>query len=87
MEQPLDAASAADALSFEEAYRELEKTVESLDAARGDLTLEKAIALYDWGMQLARRCSQAHAELQVQQLAVLDRQRPGDAPQLPEQLC
>lgn len=81
MEQALNAASAADALSFEEAYRELEKTVESLDAARGDLTLEKAIALYDWGMQLARRCSQAldAAELQVQQLAVLDRQRPGDA--------
>jgi exodeoxyribonuclease VII small subunit len=81
MEQPLDAASAADALSFEEAYRELEKTVESLDAARGDLTLEKAIALYDWGMQLARRCSQAldAAELQVQQLAVLDRQRQNDA--------
>jgi exodeoxyribonuclease VII small subunit len=59
-------------LSFEQALGELEATVQRLEA--GDLKLEEAIALYEQGMHLARRCSDAldAAELQVQQLAAAD---------------
>ena len=55
-------------LSFEAAFGELEATVQRLET--GELTLEEAIALYERGMRLARRCSEAldAAELQVQQL-------------------
>ena len=61
-----------DNLSFEQALGELEATVQRLEA--GDLKLEEAIALYEQGMRLARRCSDAldAAELQVQQLAAAD---------------
>jgi exodeoxyribonuclease VII small subunit len=64
-----------DKLAFEEAYRELETTVQRLEA--GDLTLEEAIALYERGMRLARRCNDAldAAELQVQQLALINNQQ------------
>ena len=57
-------------LSFEEAFGELEVTVQRLE--EGELTLEEAIALYERGMGLARRCNDAldAAELQVQQFAV-----------------
>lgn len=56
-------------LSFEEAYRELEATVQRLEA--GNLTLEEAIALYEQGMRLARRCQAAldAAELQIEQIS------------------
>lgn len=55
-------------LSFEEAYHALEDAVRHLE--EGDLTLEEAIALYEQGMQLARRCNDIldAAELQVQKL-------------------
>ena len=55
-------------LSFEAAFGELEVTVQRLET--GELTLEEAIALYERGMRLARRCSEAldAAELQVRQL-------------------
>jgi exodeoxyribonuclease VII small subunit len=72
-------------LSFEQALGELEATVHRLEA--GDLTLEEAIALYERGVRLARRCSDTldAAELQVQQLAMVsDQQQLGmfstDAP-------
>jgi exodeoxyribonuclease VII small subunit len=57
-------------LSFEEAFSELETTVQRLE--EGALTLEEAIALYERGMSLAQRCNDAldAAELQVQQLTV-----------------
>jgi exodeoxyribonuclease VII small subunit len=57
-------------LSFEQAFGELEATVQRLEA--GELTLEEAIALYERGMGLARRCSDAldAAELQVEELSV-----------------
>ena len=57
-------------LSFEQAFEELGTTVQRLEA--GDLALEEAIALYDRGMRLAQRCSDAldTAELQVQELSV-----------------
>jgi exodeoxyribonuclease VII small subunit len=64
-------------LSFEEAFGELEATIHRLDADAGELALEEAIALYEQGMRLARRCSDAldAAELQVQQLAVVSDQQ------------
>jgi exodeoxyribonuclease VII small subunit len=39
---------------FEELYRRLEETVEKLE--RGGLALEQSIALYEEGMELAKRC-------------------------------
>jgi exodeoxyribonuclease VII small subunit len=57
-------------LTFEQAFGELESTVQRLEA--GDLTLEEAIALYERGMRLAQRCTDTldAAELQVQELAL-----------------
>jgi exodeoxyribonuclease VII small subunit len=68
-------APAVEELSFEEAFDELEGAVQRLE--EGDLTLEEAIALYEWGMALARRCTDTldAAELQVQQLAVTSNQQ------------
>lgn len=62
-------------LPFEEAFSELETAVERLE--KGELTLEEAIALYERGMSLARRCSDAldTAELQVQQLGLSEGNR------------
>jgi exodeoxyribonuclease VII small subunit len=64
-----------DSLSFEEAFEELEAVVQQLEG--GDLSLEEAITLYERGMGLARRCTEAleAAELRVQQLAVVDGQQ------------
>ncbi len=58
-------------LCFEDAFQALEAAVRQLED--GNLTLEQSIALYERGMRLAQRCSQAldAAELQVQQLAPL----------------
>ena len=54
--------------SFEEAYRELEATVKKMEG--GDLTLEEALAAYEKGVRLARRCQAAldEAQLRVEQL-------------------
>ena len=62
-------------LSFESAFEELEDAVQCLE--KGDLTLQRAIALYERGMHLAQRCGEAldAAELQVQELAVIDNQQ------------
>ncbi len=62
-------------LSFEKAFGELEETVQRLE--EGELTLEEAIALYEWGMALARRCGDSldDAELQVRKLAVVNDQQ------------
>jgi exodeoxyribonuclease VII small subunit len=59
-------------LTFEQAFRELEAAVQQLE--EGDLALEEALALYERGMRLARRCSQAldKAELQVHELGLAD---------------
>ena len=55
-------------LTFEEAFGELEATVQRLEA--GSLTLDEAIAVYQRGMSLAQHCSAAldAAELQVEEL-------------------
>ncbi|MFN2165008.1 MAG: exodeoxyribonuclease VII small subunit [Anaerolineae bacterium] len=59
-------------LTFEEAFRELEVTVQQLE--EGDLPLEQAISLYEWGMRLAQHCSDVldAAELRVQELGTRD---------------
>ena len=65
-------------LSFEAAFGELEVTVQQLED--GELTLEEAIALYERGMRLAQRCSDAldAAELQVQRLTLANNQQQLD---------
>jgi exodeoxyribonuclease VII small subunit len=62
-------------LSFEQAFGELEATVQRLEG--GDLTLDEAITLYEWGMGLARRCNDTldAAELRMQQVAVASNQQ------------
>ena len=55
-------------LSFEQAYAQLEETVQKLET--GNLSLEETIALYQAGMALAKRCSQQldEAELSIKKL-------------------
>lgn len=59
---------AIDALSFDDALAELQRTVAELEA--GGQPLEAAIAMYERGVALQARCEQllADAELRVQQL-------------------
>jgi exodeoxyribonuclease VII small subunit len=56
------------AIPFEEAFNELEQTVQKLE--EGELTLEKAIALFERGVQLVQLCNEQldQAELKVRQL-------------------
>lgn len=55
-------------LSFEAAFKELEKLVSQLEA--GETTLDEALALFERGQALAARCGSLleTAELKVQQL-------------------
>jgi exodeoxyribonuclease VII small subunit len=55
-------------LTFEQAYRELEETVQKLEA--GNLPLAEALSLYQKGVALAQYCSQQldSAELSIQVL-------------------
>ena len=66
IEQP--AASVIEALSFDDALAELQRTVAELEA--GGQPLEAAIALYERGVALQARCERliSDAELRVQQL-------------------
>ena len=59
-------------LSFEEAFKELEDTVQRLEG--GGLTLDESITLFEWGMKLAKQCGQKldDAELKVSQLVPSD---------------
>ena len=62
-----DAEETIDNLSFEEAFVQLQQVIEEL---RGDgLTLDRSIALYERGSQLAERCNLllTAAELRVTQ--------------------
>jgi exodeoxyribonuclease VII small subunit len=56
-------------MTFEQAFDELEQTVQKLEA--GNLPLEEAIALYQRGMVLAERCGLQldQAELTIKSLA------------------
>lgn len=53
---PADAESVAELLSFEGALEQLESTVSRLEA--GELPLEEALALFEEGVSLSRRCAQ-----------------------------
>ena len=55
-------------MTFEQAYRELEETVQKLEA--GNLPLAEALALYQKGMTLAKHCGLQldNAELSIQTL-------------------
>jgi exodeoxyribonuclease VII small subunit len=59
---------AIDALSFDDALAELQRTVAELET--GGQPLEEAIALYERGVALQQRCDRLlrDAELRVQQL-------------------
>jgi exodeoxyribonuclease VII small subunit len=58
-----------EALSFEQAYLELQGIVEQLE--RGNLPLEDTLALYERGTALYRRCAALlkDAELRIRQLS------------------
>jgi exodeoxyribonuclease VII small subunit len=62
-----------EAVDFEKALAELEGIVKQLEA--GNLPLDKSLALFERGVQLARACKEklAEAELKVSQL-VKDKQ-------------
>lgn len=62
--------SAKPSLSFEEAFVQLERTVQALEG--GGLTLEQATTLFQEGMRLARFCHETldATELKVRQLQV-----------------
>ena len=66
MSQELD--ELIESLSFEEAYKQLEETVQQL--AAGDLPLAEAVALYQRGMSLAKHCGLQldEAELSIKRL-------------------
>ncbi|HUZ77197.1 MAG TPA: exodeoxyribonuclease VII small subunit [Chloroflexota bacterium] len=57
------AASPPEALSFEQAYAELEKTVAALQ--QGQLSLDETLRLYERGTELARGCRQALDEVEL----------------------
>ncbi len=54
--------------TFETLFSELEETVAKLEA--GDLTLDESLALFQRGMELAKRCSDMleKAELRIKEL-------------------
>ena len=59
-------------LTFEEALRELEKLVDSLD--KGDVSLDEAIAAYDRGSQLKDYCQKKlhEAKMKVETIQLSD---------------
>jgi exodeoxyribonuclease VII small subunit len=61
-------ANAVDSLTFEEALKKLETTVEAMEA--GDLSLEMLLNRFEEGTHLAKICQAklAEAELKIQQL-------------------
>jgi len=61
-----------EALSFEEAFAQLEAAVAALQD--GQMPLERALNYYEEGMKLAQHCSDLleKAELRVQQLRIDD---------------
>ncbi len=67
-----------DKMSFEEAFTRLEKTVQELEA--GGLTLDKAIALFEEGVRLAKLCNDHldAAELRISGLQSAFGVKPSD---------
>jgi exodeoxyribonuclease VII small subunit len=60
---------AVDTMTYEEAFKEMEEIVAALEA--DEHTLEEALALFERGQALAKRCATLldEAELKVQQLS------------------
>jgi exodeoxyribonuclease VII small subunit len=75
--------------TFEELYRRLEETVAELEA--GGLSLDDAMALYEEGMNLAKRCQEIldGAELKVTRLkeAFATYAAPPEPDELGEEPC
>lgn len=68
-------------LSFEDAYEQLEETVQALEA--GGLSLEEATNVYEKGMRLAQICNQ---RLSATELKISRLQRAfGEEPSLMEE--
>ncbi len=65
-------AKAVEALSYEQAFEELESLVGKLET--GELPLEEALELFERGQALAARCSQLleQAELKLRELVADD---------------
>jgi exodeoxyribonuclease VII small subunit len=65
-----------EALTFEEAFEQLEAAVEALQD--GQMPLERALHYYEEGMKLAQHCNDLleKAELRVQQLRVTNERMP-----------
>ena len=65
-----------EALTFEEAFEQLETAVEALQD--GQMPLERALHYYEEGMKLAQHCNDLleKAELRVQQLRVTNEDMP-----------
>ena len=57
-----------DGISFEEAYRRLQETVEQLE--QGGLPLEESLALYEQGMRLVTLCTRRLADADVRLLEI-----------------
>ncbi|MBI4571524.1 MAG: exodeoxyribonuclease VII small subunit [Chloroflexi bacterium] len=70
--------------SFEELYHKLEEAVDKLE--RGGLPLEQSIALYEEGMELAKRCQAIldRAELRITTLREAFAQATTPADEAPE---
>lgn len=70
--------------SFEELYHKLEEAVDKLE--RGGLPLEQSIALYEEGMELAKRCQTIldRAELRITTLREAFAQATTPADDAPE---
>jgi exodeoxyribonuclease VII small subunit len=68
-------------LSFEEAMRELEKLVDSLD--KGEVSLDEAIAAYDRGSQLKDYCQK---KLQEAKMKIETIQSSDNVDVIPEKL-
>lgn len=63
-------------MSFEEALRELEQVVGQLE--RGDVELEKSIALYERGALLKKHCEAklAQAQARIEQITLAENGTP-----------
>lgn len=69
-QQSVSTAPTLDSLSFEEALRELESIVQTLE--RGEVPLDDSIALYSRGEMLRAQCQKrlADAEARIEKLTV-----------------
>ena len=68
-------------MTFEDAMKELEKLVDSLD--KGDVSLDEAIAAYDRGSQLKDQCQK---KLNEAKMKVETIQSSGDSNVIPNKL-